>query len=143
MARIYTYITIMMGLSILLAMAGIYTGSTVLLNSIGLKVGAAGVSTLADVKIGLIFSSLSAVLVLGGIATIIIGFYTKSSSESVQFAGFTITLLGFIADLIGIVNYAITTSGSSSWISALIVLIYAPLIVGYIVSMVSFWRGND
>lgn len=137
MARIVTYTMVMVGLLLLMNMAGLPTASGGLL------------SALANGNISLILSSTFYVvaagiflLTLGGIA---IGIFTKQSAESyilMPMAGFLLALTAndFIA-LYTYFNGAAFTG--QAWIGNLTLLIMLPLIAGYFISLVQWWRGND
>ena len=136
MAKVYTYIVILSGLMVLLAYAGIPTGSGLILSNLNI------INAPQDFSSSTFAQSVSAILAIIALSTIIIGFITKGQSETFIVAGFATLLFSFIADAYSIIVYANGTLGQT-WVTALITLILGPLIIGYGVAIIEWWRGSD
>jgi hypothetical protein len=137
MARIVTYTMVMVGLLLFMNMAGLPTASGGFL------------AALANGNISLIFSSTfyitAAAILLLSIGGIAIGIFTKQSAESyivMPMASFLLLLTcnDFIA-MYSYFNGAAFTG--QAWVGNLVLLILLPLLAGYFISIVQWWRGND
>lgn len=135
MSKINYYMTMTVGLAILLKFAGIpYVGSDTLLNLLGLDINNITVSTsFFIITLGV---SLGIAATLGSI-------FSKESSIR---AGFIIAIgvMGFgIGTFIGIINYVNDIAqGSQLWVSYVVFMIMSVYIVGYILALVDFWGGT-
>lgn len=140
MARIVTYTIIMAGIWILLNLAGIDVGSTALLDAFGISNGLiSSASALIDIK---------AIFALAAtVGVIIIGTFTRQSVESILVAGFSTFLITMtFVDFGAIILYFFATCPSGSdcnFASWIISTIFSILWVGYLISIVQWWRGGD
>lgn len=139
MARIVTYSIIMAVMSAIASLAGLHTGSNMLLTAFGYG---------ADPSIAVIIGTLTAIFIAGtAVGTITIGLFTRQTTESSLMAPMALTLATMsIADMAGIMTYfnAICPSGSGcSFVANIVGILYFALIVGYVISIVQWWRGND
>lgn len=161
MAKVYTYVMVMVGMSLLLALAGLPTGSHQVLDKMGVfnstaqeftpdeissGLGATGVISSAfgldDVTSGLsLYDALLLILGLGVLGTVTIGVLTKGSPIPFLIIGFVLLLLVFILDMTALIGYSI--QNYPSYIGIIMGLILTPLIAGYILSIVDYWRGTD
>lgn len=123
-------------LGLLFEMAGIPVGAEVL-SYIGISATGTGIKT-AGMYLA-IFGS--AGILIGIIGGILIGTFTRTSPENYIILGFiTGGLTIFTSTFIGIINI---TSTYDTWLRSIVLLILGPLTVGYILSMVEFFRGTD
>ena len=136
--KFWTYTTIMMGMILLLEIMGIPTGTTAILNFVGIDINEGvnvGVSPLRT----LIFT-----VVLGGIAIagIIAGLLSRSRPENYVVLP-VVTTFGvlFVNFFWNIISYAYATG--SVWGSRVVLLLLAPIGVTWFLSAVEFFRGTD
>lgn len=133
--RIYNYLVIILGLILILNLAGIETTSNRILTEFGVMDGSSGI-TLSE-----FFFSVEGILsVIAATGTIVIGLYFKSSPESFLLIGYATTILWFVADLVSIITYA--NANYAGWVASVIGLILSPLAMGYIHSVLSWWGGK-
>lgn len=136
--RVYTYIMIMTGMMVLLTFFGFTTGSNLILTSTGL------LDNPQNFQSSLLYSKLSSLLLLATGAAIIIGLYTKQNSESYLVIGMTTLLASFIMDMVSILNEVnVSSGGTTNWIYMVAAFFVIPFSVGYIISVVEWWRGSD
>ena len=134
--KVWYYVLMSAFLGLLFEMAGIPVGSEVL-SYIGIS------STGAGIKSATMYLSIFATggFFVGIVGAIVIGTFTKASPENYIILGFiTAGLTIFTSTFVGILNI---TAAYSTWLRSIILLIIGPLTVGYIVSMVEFFRGTD
>ena len=134
MAKIFNYTIIILGTLFLLNLAGLTTASGQMFNYL-FNDGANPFSSLGYIAFAAIFTT-------GVAAAIIIGSFTKQSTESWVVAPVAGVLFSWaITDMYSVITLA---SGiGSSWVANLIKLIMWPLIAGYFIAIVQWWRGND
>jgi len=134
--KVWYYVLMSAFLGLLFEMAGIPVGSEVL-SYIGISATGVGIKT-AGMYLA-IFATGGFLIGIG--AAIIIGTFTRTSPENYIILGFiTAGLTIFTSTFIGIINI---TATYSTWIRSLVLLILGPLTVGYVLSMVEFFRGTD
>ena len=134
--KVWYYVLMSAFLGLLFEMAGIPVGSEVL-RYIGISATGTGIKTS-----GMYLSIFATGGFLIGIgAAIIIGTFTRTSPENYIILGFiTAGLTVFTSTFIGIIN---VTATYSTWLRSIILLILGPLTIGYVLSMVEFFRGTD
>ena len=135
MSKITYYMTMTIGLAILMKLAGIpYVGSDTLLNLLGLNIDNLSVST--SFFVITLITSLGIAATLGSI-------FSKESSIR---AGIIIAIgiMGFgIGTFIGIFNYVKDIAqGTQTWVLYVVFMIMSIYIVGYILAIVDFWGGT-
>ena len=134
--KVWYYVLMSAFLGLLFEMCGIPVGAEVL-SYIGISATGAGIKT-AGMYLA-IFGT--AGILIGIITAIIIGTFTRSSPENYIILVFIVGgLTIFTSTFIGIIN---VTSTYSTWIRSIILLILGPLTIGYVLSMVEFFRGTD
>ena len=134
--KVWYYVLMSAFLGLLFEMAGVPVGSEVL-KYIGISATGTGIKT-AGMYLA-IFGG--AGILIGIVGGILIGTFTRTSPENYIILGFiTGGLTIFISTFIGIMNVAATYS---TWLRSIIILILGPLTVGYVLSMVEFFRGTD
>ena len=144
--KVYNYIVITLGILILMQLAGLPTGAMdKIFDIFGLTFTEEGFTTAsfsASDFFNAIFSieGILAALALGG--AVLIGILSRTSPENFIILPFiTGTLALFLSGFISIMNYSI--ANHQIWISSIILMIFAPLTVGFILSLVEFFRGTD
>jgi len=133
MARVFNYLVLATGLMMLFYIAGINTASGYVLNNLN-------VFNPSGIGITNIVTLIAGIFAAAVFAGVVIGFFTKSPTESILLAGYAEVLLLFIADLLFIVIYMEANYGG--WLATITGLIMMPLVVGYIHSVVSWWGGK-
>lgn len=139
MAKVFQFLMLLAGLSLLLGYLGVTTGGGVLLSAMGWSNGTLNLQTsqLWIYVVGGIFS-------ITAVAGIIYGYITRNSADSAIRAALCGFLATFVSDFIGIINYFNNFNQVElKWIGMLVTLIYVPLLLGYLVALVMFWGGND
>jgi flagellar biosynthesis protein FliQ len=137
--KVYNYIVILTGIILLFQILGIDTGLDNLLLLIGYNTitgeFAFSVSSFIDAILG------NAGVLAGIGAGIIIGTLSRSNPENfIILPLITGTLVLFIQAFVAIINYS---RAFAPWINAIFLLILAPLVIGYAISLVEFFRGTD
>lgn len=137
MAKVFNYTILLVGLLLLFYLSGIPTASHQLIDVLfgsDLK-GNPITSTFAQL-IGSLFVAAAA-------AGITASFFGRQSNESSIFAVIIGTTLLFwtTADFMSIP--VLLGETAPVWVKSVLYLIFFPLIAGYYIAMVQFWRGND
>lgn len=136
MARVFTFLMFLVGMSVLLGYAGIQTGSATLLQALGF------LNSPQDIQGSTLFSTISAIFTVGSVAVIVIGLFARQSSESIIAAILCASLLAFASDFVSVYIY-VTSVYPDSWVQYILAPLMAAIVVGYAVSIVSYWRGSD
>lgn len=136
MAKIYLYTVIFSGLMALLSFMGIPTGSGIILQTF-LLTNPQLWSTAGFI------AEFSAILTLAAAAGIVASFFIKQQTESILSISLVVILISFIADFASIVVTANAAFADMEWLGNIITLVFFPLIAGYCISLVQWWRGND
>ena len=129
----------MTGLIIMLTFAGINTGAHWLLSATGI------LTTPESFTGSTLFLAVTALLLGIGVATITIGFLTKTSVKDVLMATYLLFLVYFVAEFINIIvwtNGQYAASGSWSWVSYIIVTVFGMLAIGFLSSVIDFYQGG-
>lgn len=147
--KIWIYLVILTGLTLFLSMAGIEIGTGALKTFIGYNDSATNHTiqsvTISESPLGnYLFGggNLTGLLILGISSVIFItaAIYTKDMNYLL--APFIIYVAyNWISVLAGVINFAV--ANDDSFITPLIILIFTPLTVGFIVSCVKWIRGTD
>lgn len=134
MSKVYTYMVVSIGLIFLLKFAGLPTGADVILSYLGLDSGAAGVS------LGTFFAAIATLFAVGTGTGIAISFFTKSPSETYLVAPICLGVFTVITTtFISIVNY----TKDMGYVYYITWLIFIPLLLGFGMAIISYWRGGD
>ncbi len=133
MSKVYYYITITIGLTILMKLAGVpYAGSNEFLNWLGLDYNNLAVSSSYFVI---------AVIACFGIGAVLGSIFSKESSIRATIA--TGILTTGIGAFVGILNYVRdSTQGTQEWVFYVVFMIFAVWISGFIFSMIDWWGGT-
>lgn len=136
--KVYNYTIITLGMLLLLEFAGINT-NTNLLSIVGIGTDSFGFS-LSNFY-GFLFGS-GGILLGVGTATVVVGLFTKASPENLILLPFITGVLAvFIQGMGSIIIHSL--GNYSPWVSAIILLLLAPYVVGYALSLAEFFRGTD
>lgn len=139
--KFFIYATVILGIMIMLAAAGMDMPSSSLVKSLNV-IDDEGNIDFENYKSSTLYLQLLALLALATAGAVVIGVFSRSPPESYLVAGFVSLITGII---MGDMIYLFTQLASFGqiWITYGALAIFAPLSVGLIISAVSFWRGND
>jgi hypothetical protein len=151
MDNLYKFLIILTGISLLLTVVGFETGTSQITNIFTNSSFSVGNTFNSDTQtvnfdllkaiviilVGIVFAlltaaALSAVKINLGIVQIL------TSADAIM-AGFCMTVLYFIYDMYTIIYYA-SIQGWPSFVIIVVYLIYVPLMLAYLFSIVKFWR---
>lgn len=136
MAKIFTYTVIFAGVMALLSLMGIETGSGIILKTFLFRdLSLWGTSGW--------LSSFSAVLAIAATVGIIASFFVRTQTESILSISLVIILISFVTDMASIIIYSQEVFSGIEWLGNIVLLVLFPLFVGYGISLVQWWRGND
>lgn len=134
MSKVYNYMILAVGLTFLLKFAGIPSGADSLLSYIGLTGDASGAS------FGAFFIAVAALFTIGTGSGIAISFLTKSSSETYLIAPIALGIFTVITStFVSVVNY----TKDMGFVYYIVWLTFIPLLLGFGVAIIQFWRGTD
>lgn len=146
--KVWNYVFISITMSLFLTLTGFATGFDSLITTL-LSIDYSATSGLGSVAITVgslfnyLFSSVDGVLMsLAGAGAVIVGLYTKSSAENIILGAFaSAVLVNFVSTFVKVMNDAIALH--QVWLSSLILIIFAPLTVGFVIALAEFLRGTD
>lgn len=134
MSKIYNYMIVAVGLTFLLRFAGIPSGADSFITWLGLASDPSGIS------FGAFFVGIAAIFVVGTGSGIAISFITKSPSETYIMAPIALGVFTVITStFISVINYA----SDFGFIYYITYLIFIPLLAGFGIAILRFWRGTD
>jgi len=149
--KVWNYVFISVTLMLVLTFLGIKTGLTPLLDLIGfsynIETQTFGNMTISNSNItDTLFGGSGLAGILAALAisagAVIVGLFAKASTENLILLPFiTGTLVLFIQTFAGIINYSIGTF--PVWMSAVIIVIFVPFTLGFIIALAEFFRGSD
>lgn len=150
--KLWTYIVIMLGLELILVLAGIpipgvNSGDNPLLERLGISTSNdVNVNPEGDLYKSIFDDNLGILMGLLG-AAIVIGYITKSASENyailpliVGTGGLSFGLYTFYSLFHATTSYAFSLG---SWEGYVTLVIMSPLSVGFLISIIEFFRGTD
>lgn len=137
MSKVFTFAILAAGLMLISALMGIVEPSSIF--------SFFGISTTSlDSSNSRIYEIIQDnILLIGAVAgAIVVGLFTRASPESYIVGLFCAELLAFIGSFVSIYN-SINTSTSGDWGAKLMLIIMGPIIIGFFIALVSYWRGAD
>lgn len=138
MARVYTYLFITTGIMMLLYLAGIPTTSGYILQYFD------PINNPQNFANTEFYTTITGLLIALLAAGAFLGYLFKINPESYIIAGFCGILILFVGDMLSIITYYNGAYGSSvAWMGYVINLLLFPVVIGYALSIISFWRGAD
>lgn len=144
MAKVFTFVTIILAIFAMFAVFGVESSSTSQL------LRAMSFDSLEDLKsfdlFSLIFSSSAGVIAtISAAGAIIVGLFTRQSTESILLAGFTSVLAGWVVgDMYAIIaNANAVYSSTLPWFASIIKIFFAIFIGSFVIAIVEWWRGAD
>ena len=151
--RLFNYIMIMSALMILFYLAGINTSAGFVLGTLGLAENPESLLTDQSSIAGITTSNGNLytiiLLILGSVALagVTIGFLTKSSPEIYLIAPLAVFLMTFMGDIVFLITAIKATCGDASsscnWVAWIVIFITVPLMIGFLLSVIDWWRGKD
>ena len=142
--KVWNYCVIMVGLVFLFQMAGIDLGLNGFEDLLGMASGKVPIT--ASAIWNALFGSVGAgILTVSVTISIVAGFFARAQLENLIILPFiTGTLVLFAQVASAIMNYSLAgDSNLDKFVASLLTLIFAPLLVGFIISLVEFFRGTD
>jgi len=136
MSKVFTYAILSVGMMLIMNIMGIPTGVTTILSWVGLADPSQSIDT------SLFFTAIIAVFTATAVTGIIIGTLTRSSPESYIIAPLVAGLVVFVGTFTSIINYSKASTGAD-WAYYVVLVILAPVAIGYGISLISYWRGAD
>ena len=134
MAKVFTYVILCTGMMLIMNLMGVPTAVDSILAYLGITITGQTIS-LAQFATGIL-----AILASSAVGGIIIGTLTRSSPESFLIAPFVVLLAVFIGTFASIINYA---GGFGDWTSKVVLVLMAPVAIGYGIALIDYWRGTD
>jgi len=140
--KIWNYVFISIGLTVLFELAGM-VGNAGILGIIGFSI-VDGVIQFQPTAAGFFSSILGSKGILIGLAAgVTIGIITRSSPVNFVILPLITTSMGiFLETFVGVIIFS-QGSGAAPWITAIISLLMIPFAVLYILALVEFFRGTD
>jgi hypothetical protein len=140
MSKLASMSMLLLGVTVLLQLAGIPTGLSPLFSYAGFEMNDSGLTGfsggLSDYAIAII-----AVFGAAGAAGIVIGYFTKSSLEWALLSLYATGIaLMFISTFVSIINYA---AGMDDWIRNAVILIYGLFGAGFIWGVMDWVFGRE
>jgi len=139
MAKIFTYIIIIVGIMILFQIAGIAENSGSILGQY--NINATNMSSLAnipDIDFSSIITGYISQISLGEAAALIGTFVVGLATIGLAAAIASVILVKFVSDL-----YSIILLSGGGWVGYVVALIMIPLIFGYIIALWEFINNRD
>ena len=141
--RVYNYMIITIGLAFLLTISGVDIAFGSVLSNLGISFNDDNTIVSQDISNSLLYLAIfgGAGILIGLVTGVIIGAITRSPSENYVILPFIVgTLTIYIGIWMSIINYSIALN---SWVTYVILAICLPLSVGYLISLIEFFRGTD
>lgn len=144
--KVWNYVVIMLGLIIVLQIAGFDTGSTEIFGLVGLSFSdITGDITSVTLSASNFFDALfgnTGLLIGLGIGAIIAGLFTRAKPENlILLPLITGTLTLFIQASNAILTLIIGTG--DAWLAAILVIFLLPFTLGFVLALAEFFRGTD
>lgn len=153
MGKVWTYVVLSLGLMLLLQFSGLPNGAMgELFTLVGVNFGADNTIQAATATSTGFFNnifgtddlSIKGILITlaASIGAVVVGLFAKAQVENLILLPFiTGTLVLFVSSYLAIINYTIGLG--VPWVSALVSVIFIPIMFGFIVSLLEFFRGTD
>ena len=147
--KVWNYMAIMLTMMVFLFFLGYHpvTGEEVL-NDVGININSStGELISGDISNSNWFDDLfnltdGLILLAGAVATLVVGFWTRSFEWKISLSGFfTVFVIKFISFGWSIVQLAKDTE--ETWLIGIIATIFLPLTAMFIVSIVEWFGGSD
>ena len=145
MATFHGYMVMVVGLSLLLAFAGVATGVGVVMNKF-ISVDIDGVEGTIDVDTSTAnpLSNTRIIWIIGLLATLgAVGLFAKDVPGLLKAGTCAVMLAWIINDFIAIFNYANSITALDGVIKAVAFVIYLPLFIGSIISALNWVGGGQ
>ena len=149
MGNVFKYVILATTMMLVLTFLGFQTGFTDLLTKVGFSYNESSgqilyVDIVASPLYQKLFGTTAGILALVGltVTTIVIGFTTKVKTENILLLPFiTVILVSFVSTFVSIMQSMVGTA--PGWISAVVVTIFLPLTIGFVVALAEWFKGSD
>jgi len=141
MGNVFKYVILATTMMLVLTFLGFQTGFTDLLTKVGQILY---VDIVASPLYQKLFGTTAGILALVGltVTTIVIGFTTKVKTENILLLPFITGILAlFVSTFVSIMQSMVGTA--PGWISAVVVTIFLPLTIGFVVALAEWFKGSD
>ncbi len=139
--KFYIYVTVIIGILIFLGAAGVELPSSSLVKSMNI-INDDGTIGFQNIKVSALWTELITLLALAVAGGVIIGTFSRTPPESFLTAAFVSLTAGLIAgDMLFLFN--LLNSFGQPWITWGALALLGPLMGGFIITAISYWRGND
>lgn len=135
--KVFTYLILMITITLLTNFFGFNTGSQAVLNIIGVDFANGTVS----ITNSQFYTSIAAIILVSIVGGLIIGAFTRSAPENYLIFPILATLVLFVQSFTGVISYAMASG--NQWAAGILVVIFVPLTVGFLLSLIEFFRGTD
>ena len=136
MSKVFTYAILSAGLMLICSLMGILQPTSFFsffgISTNGLNISQSPIYDIIRDNI------LLSILLVG----ITVGLLTRSSPESYIVASLCAELLVFVGSFVSIYN-SINASTSGDWTAKVMLVLMAPVAIGFFISLVSYWRGTE
>lgn len=134
MSKVYNYMVMSVGIVLLLKLAGVPTGADSFLIYLGLS------GDISQISFGSYLLAIFAIFTVGAGAAIAISFITKSPSESYIVGTIASGILAIITStFVSLISY----TSDLGFVYYIVYLIFVPLLIGFGIAIIQFWRGTD
>ncbi len=123
-------------------------GLIVLFNAAGIETASGGLAKqflyggLSTFRTSSFWKRFVTILTIGVAGTAVAGLFGRSPPESYLVAGLLVAFGGLIlTDMLAI--YTKLWELSDNWMRWIVTAIFIPLLIGFFLSMISYWRGSD
>ena len=132
MSKVYNYMIVAVGLTLLLKFAGLPSGADALIDYTNL-LGS------DSINLSTFFTAIVVLFSIGVVGGVAIGFITKSPTETFIIAPIALGIFVVITStFVSILTYV----KDMGFIAYLIALIFIPYLIAFGVAIIEFWRGT-
>ncbi len=143
MAKLEAMLVLTFGLSFLLLLGGVQTGSYLLFNELGLVTVIDGAPTITPQNFSL--SNLTAVItgifLAIALAGLIISLVARAPPTAFLMGSLAVTFIAIVADGINIITWTAGKYGNNDWVTLVVTGILGVWAIVFLMSVIDWWRG--
>ena len=137
MGKLLMYTFILLGIQIMLSLAGYSPGQHLLLSTFDV------INAPQNITFTSLFGTVtSSIFTTTGFAAIFVGVASAIITQNLLLGGVAALFATFVADFASIIQY-MGKEGEFGVFGAVITIIYGLLLVGYILAVIEWWRSSD